>query len=142
MGSQDWHLCYNTRRGGTEADFRQSNGLDASGGMLASGQHVCTLGQCETCSRKRGSTPNKAAHVPSVSCVLLFLMPCVFCLVRPMPRDGVQVSGVMRARRSGAAPLLLMVLLELACCQEAPLVAGKTAAVSLRPPSASIRMLV
>ncbi|XP_019744567.1 roundabout homolog 1-like, partial [Hippocampus comes] len=40
-----------------------------------------------------------------------------------MPRDGVQVSGVMRARRPGAAPLLLMVLLELACCQEAPLVA-------------------
>ncbi|XP_051933629.1 roundabout homolog 1-like isoform X2 [Hippocampus zosterae] len=42
-----------------------------------------------------------------------------------MSRDGVQVSGIMRARGSGsgagATPLLLMVLLELACCQEAPL---------------------
>ncbi|XP_077421448.1 roundabout homolog 1 isoform X1 [Vanacampus margaritifer] len=40
-----------------------------------------------------------------------------------MHRDGVKVSGSMRFISWGATPLLVMVLLKLVCCQEAPLVA-------------------
>ncbi|XP_057695476.1 roundabout homolog 1-like isoform X4 [Corythoichthys intestinalis] len=40
-----------------------------------------------------------------------------------MSRDGIRVSATMCGTRSGATSLLLMVILKLVCCQEAPLIA-------------------